>query len=254
VAPVTVYLVTGATGGIGFATAQALARRPDATVLVHGRSAERTAAVAAQLGGEPFVADLSSLDEVRRLAGDVLTRYERIDVLVNNAGVIFAPPETVFTVNHLAPFLLTNLLGEHVTGRVVTVSSTVHAQVKTIDWDNLGTYAATKLCNILFTRELARRRPGVSVNAAHPGFVNTGLGRGASGSWKAFLALARPFMTSAAKGARTPIYVAGDPAVAGVTGQFFAKCKPVEPSPLARDDAAAAKLWALSERLTGVPS
>src|SRR6185437_11011730 len=113
VAPVTVYLVTGATGGIGRETAKALARQPDATVLVHGRSPERTAAVAAQLGGEPFVADLSSLDEVRRLADDVLARYDGIDVLVNNAGVIFARPETVFTVNHLAPFLLTHLLREH---------------------------------------------------------------------------------------------------------------------------------------------
>ena len=253
-APVTVYLVTGATGGIGRETAKALARLPDSTVLVHGRSPERTAAVAAEVGGEPFVADLSALDGVRRLADAVLARCDRIDVLVNNAGVIFAPPETVFTVNHLAPFLLTHLLREHVTGRVVTVSSTVHRQVKTIDWDNLGTYAATKLCNILFTRALAARLDGVVANAAHPGFVNTGLGRGASGSWKVFLLLARPFMTAPAKGAQTPIYVASDPAVAGLTGQFFAKCKPVEPSALARDDAAAERLWELSERLTGVRS
>jgi len=254
VAPVTVYLVTGATGGIGLATATALAGLPGATVLVHGRSPRKAAAAAAQVGGEPVMADLSSLDEVRRLADDVLARYDRIDVLVNNAGVIFDRPEIVFTVNHLAPFLLTNLLREHLTSRVVTVSSSVHQQVKAIDWDNLGTYAATKLCNVLLTRSLAKRLAGVAVNAAHPGFVNTGLGRGASGSWKVFLALARPFMTSPAKGARTPIYVASDPAVAGVTGRYFANCKPVEPSPVARDDAVAERLWTLSERLTGVRS
>jgi retinol dehydrogenase 12 len=191
---------------------------------------------------------------VRRLAEAVVARYDRIDVLVNNAGVIFERPEIVFTVNHLAPFLLTNLLRGHVTGRVVTVSSSVHTQVKTVDWDNLGTYPATKLCNILFTRALAKRLDGVTANAAHPGFVNSGLGRGASGSWKLFLALARPFMTSPAKGARTPIYVASDPAVEGVTGQFFVKCRPVEPSPVASDDDVAERLWTLSERLTGVRS
>jgi retinol dehydrogenase 12 len=254
VTPVTVFLVTGATGGIGLATASALAALPGATVLVHGRSARKAAAAAAQIGGEPVAADLSSLDEVRGLAEDVVARYDRIDVLVNNAGVIFERPEVVFTVNHLAPFLLTNLLRGHVTGRVVTVSSTVHTQIKTIDWDNLGTYAATKLCNILFTRALAKRLDGVTANAAHPGFVNTGLSRGASGSWKVFLALARPFMTSAAKGAQTPVYVASDPAVEGVTGQFFAKCRPVEPSAVARDDDVAEQLWTLSERITGVRS
>ncbi len=252
-ARMTVYLVTGATGGIGLATATALAQRPDATVLVHGRSQERTEQVAAQLGAEPLVADLSALDQVRRLAADVRSRYERIDVLVNNAALGFGPPEALFTVNHLAPFLLTNLLRAHLSGRVVTVSSAVHRRVKAVDWDHLGDYSVTKLCNVWFTREFARRFPdaGVTANAADPGFVRTGLGRGATGSFKVFLTLSRPFQTAPEKGAQTSVFLATDPGVAAVSGGYFAKSAPVEPSDLAKDDAAAARLWELSEKRVG---
>jgi retinol dehydrogenase-12 len=226
-------------------------------VAVVGRDRTKTETVAAQLSGpigarvEPFVADLSRLDRVRLLAAEVLDRYDRLDVLVNNAAVAFGSAEEVFTTNHLAPFLLTNLLRDrlaHTTAsRVVGVASSMHRQVREIPWDQLGVdtpglnqYQMSKLLTVLFTRALARRLSGtgVTANAADPGFVRTGLGRGATGAFKIFLTLARPFQASAATGAQTVVYLAVDPAVADVTGGYFAKCRQVEPSQLARDDEA----------------
>jgi NAD(P)-dependent dehydrogenase (short-subunit alcohol dehydrogenase family) len=264
-----VYLVTGGTGGIGRATAAALATRRDGRVAIVGRDRSRTDAAAAQLSNEtggqvdPFVADLCDLDQVRGLAASVLDRYRRLDVLVNNAAVAFGPARVIFTTNHLAPFLLTSLLRERMVqtsgSRVVNVSSSMHRQVRVVPWQRLGVetdgvnqYQVSKLLSVLFTRALSHRLAGtgVTANAADPGFVRTGLGRGATGAFKLFLTLARPFQLSAAAGARTAVYLAVDPAIAGVTGGYFAKCRQVEPSPLAQDDQAAEQLWQLSERLT----
>jgi NAD(P)-dependent dehydrogenase (short-subunit alcohol dehydrogenase family) len=262
-----VYLVTGGTGGIGRATAAALAGRRDGTVVIVGRDAGRTAAAAADLttstGGtvEPLAADLSDLDDVRRLAAAVQDRYDRLDVLVNNAAVAFGPARTVFTTNHLAPFLLTGLLRDRLaaTGgaRVVGVSSSTHRQVRAVPWDRLGAeginqYPVSKLLTVLFTRGLARRLDGtgVTANAADPGFVRTGLGRGATGGFRILLTLTRPFQATPAAGARTVVQLAVDPDVAGVTGGYFVKGAAAEPSALARDDAAAERLWRLSEELT----
>lgn len=264
-----VYLVTGGTGGIGRATAAALAARRDGRVAIVGRDRARTEAAAAELSREteglvePLVADLSDLDQVRALAATTLDRYERLDVLVNNAAVAAGPANVVLTTNHLAPFLLTDLLRDRMvqTGgsRVVGVASAMHRRVREIPWERLGEdtdkvnlYQVTKLLTVLFTRALAQRLAGtgVTANVADPGFVRTGLARGATGAVKVFLTLARPIQTDAATGAQTVVYLATDPAVAAVTGGYFAKCRPVEPSPLAQDEQAADRLWQLSERLT----
>jgi NAD(P)-dependent dehydrogenase (short-subunit alcohol dehydrogenase family) len=273
-------LVTGATSGIGKQTALGLAALGAAVVVV-GRDAARGAAACEDIlrhvpeaQVETMTADLSSLAEVRRLAGEVLARYDRLDVLVNNAGVILmhrqlTPDglETTFATNHLAPFLLTNLLRplleRSAPARVVTVASDAHKQVRAIPWDELPrgaearqaqAYSLSKLLNILFTFELARRLDGtgVTANCLHPGFVRTGLGRDLTGVPGAIIRLVLRFRPGPATGARTSIYLASPPEVAGVTGGYFVNRKPAEPSALARDTGAAERLWALSEQLTGL--
>jgi NAD(P)-dependent dehydrogenase (short-subunit alcohol dehydrogenase family) len=213
-----------------------------------------------------LTADMSSLAEVRGLAAEVLTKYDRLDVLDNNAGVITLKRqvtvdgfETMFAVNHLAPFLLTKLLRERLVGsapaRVITVSSNVHSSVKQIPWDELGrgepSYPMSKLANILFTVELAKRLAGTGVvaNCLHPGLVRTELGREVRGAGRLLVAAAKPFMGSVQSGAATPVYLASAPDAAAVTGGYFFHGKQIEPSPLARDPEAAARLWALSEDL-----
>jgi NAD(P)-dependent dehydrogenase (short-subunit alcohol dehydrogenase family) len=267
-----VLLVTGATSGIGRATACALAG-PQSTVVLVGRDRTRGEDTAAIIrtrkpgaNVEVLVADLSRLAEVRRLADECQQRFPHLDVLVNNAGIAFGGGRTldgfdpVFATNHLAPFLLTNLLKPslHEGSRVVTVASSVHKQVKSIPWDNLGQpggptnqYALSKLGNILFTRSLAQRwrGTGITANAADPGFVRTGLGRGATGLFRVFITASVPFQASPVKGARTPIFLASDPSVSTVSGGYFAACTRTEPSALARDDAAAQRLWDISSEL-----
>ena len=273
-------LVTGATSGIGKETALRLAML-GATVIVAARDAARGAASAEEIRGrvplarvETVAADLSSLAQVRRLAGEVQARCDRLDVLVNNAGVISARRqltadglETTFATNHLAPFLLTNLLSglleRSAPARVVTVASAAHKQIRAIPWDDLPcgaearqaqAYPLSKLLNILFTFELARRLDGtgVTANCLHPGFIRTALGRDVTGVLGAAVQLAVRFRPGPATGARTPIYLASSPEVAAVTGGYFVNCKPAEPSALARDARAAERLWALSEELTGL--
>jgi retinol dehydrogenase-12 len=272
-----VCVVTGATSGIGKATAAALARRGAQVVLV-GRHRGRGEAAAAELAaaGGPAprleVADLASMGQVRTLA-DRLGALERIDVLVNNAGLMAGQRrvtvdgfDEVFAVNHLAPFLLTNLLLGKLTaagpGRVITVTSGAHAAARLdLDdlqlehgWQSWRAYANSKLANILFTRELARRLEGsaVTANCAHPGLVRTRFGREARPPMRVAVTLARPFMLSARRGARTIVYLATSPEVAGATGGYYVKSQQREPSPGARDDAAARRLWQLSEELTGL--
>jgi NAD(P)-dependent dehydrogenase (short-subunit alcohol dehydrogenase family) len=273
-------LVTGATNGIGKETALRLATL-GATVVIVARDAARGAAAGAEITGrvplaqvEVIAADLSSLAQVRRLAADVMGRHGRLDVLVNNAGVI-APHrqltadglETTFATNHLGPFLLTTLLRglleRNAPARVVTVSSAAHRQVRAVPWDDLPrgaqsgqgqAYPVSKLLNILFTAELARRLggTGVTANCLHPGFVRTGLGRDVTGVLGAVLPLILHLRPGPAAGARTPVFLASSPQVADVTGAYFVNCKPAEPSALAKDAEAAARLWALSEDLAGL--
>jgi retinol dehydrogenase-14 len=276
----TTCLVTGATSGIGKETALRLAML-GATVVIVARDAGRGAAAGAEITSrvplarvEVMTADLSSLAQVRRLAGDVLGRHGRLDVLVNNAGVISPHceltadgPETTFATNHLGPFLLTallcGLLERSAPARVVTVSSAAHKQVRAIPWDDLPrgaqsgqgqAYPLSKLLNILFTTELARRLAGtgITANCLHPGFVRTGLGRDVTGVLGAVLPLILRLRPGPSAGARTPVYLASSAQVAGVTGEYFVNCKPAEPSALAKSTLAAARLWALSEDLAGL--
>jgi NAD(P)-dependent dehydrogenase (short-subunit alcohol dehydrogenase family) len=272
-----VCVVTGATSGIGKAAAAALARQGAQVVLV-GRDRGRAEATAAEMGAASTVppkveiADLTSMDQVRALAGR-LASLERIDVLINNAGLVLGERrvtqdgfEHVFAVNHLAPFLLTNLLLPKLTGsalaRVVTVTSDAHSAASLdLDdpslehgWNSWRSYANSKLANILFTRELARRLDGtgVTANCAHPGVVRTGFGRESKPLMRFGMTLARPFFLSPDRGADTIVYLASSPDVAGETGGYYVKRQRREPSAAARDDTAARKLWDISEKMTGL--
>jgi NAD(P)-dependent dehydrogenase (short-subunit alcohol dehydrogenase family) len=218
------------------------------------------------------VADLACLGQVRGLA-ERLTGLERIDVLINNAGLVLGERritpdglEHVFALNHLAPFLLTSLLlpklAASAPARVVTVTSDAHSAAR-LDlsdphlergWDSWRSYANSKLANILFTRELARRLDGtgVTANCAHPGVVRTGFGRESRPLLRLGITMARPFMASPERGADTIVYLASSPDVAGQTGGYYVKRQRREPSAAARDDAAARELWEISEKLTGL--
>ena len=270
-------LVTGGTGGIGLATAAGLAGL-GARVGIVGRDAGRAEAAAGKLRGagaeiDVFVADLSSQREVRRLADEVLTAYPRLDVLVNNVGGYWATRRTTvdglehtFAVNHLAPFLLTNLLLDRLRAsapaRVVTVSSGAQA-MGTLDFGDLQgerdysgqrAYNQSKLANVVFTYELARRLrgTGVTANVLHPGVVRTDFGREDSTGWmRLMLPVIRPFMKSPQRGAATSVYLASSPEVEGVTGRYFANCTPRTSSRASQDVAAAARLWDVSEALVG---
>jgi retinol dehydrogenase-12 len=272
-----VCVVTGATSGIGKAAAAALANLGAQVVLV-GRDRSRGEAAAAEIGAVSTVppkveiADLASMEQVRELAGR-LASLERIDVLINNAGLVLGEHrvtkdgfEHVFAVNHLAPFLLTNLLlpklTESAPARVITVTSDAHSAAKLdLDdpnlehgWDSWRSYANSKLANILFTRELARRLDGtgVTANCAHPGVVRTGFGREGKPMLRLGTTLARPFFLSPERGADTIVYLASSPEVAGETGGYYVKRQRREPSAAARDDAAARKLWDISAKMTGL--
>ena len=273
-------LVTGGTGGIGRATAIGLAAL-GARVGITGRERGRAEAAAADIraaSGNPavdvFTADMSSQAQVRQLAGEVLDAYPRLDVLINNVGGFWAHRhETVdglehtFALNHLAPFLLTHLLLDRLTAsapaRVVTVSSGAHATGR-IDFDDLQgsatysgqrAYNASKLANIMFTYELARRLDGSGVTATvlHPGVVRTNFGAEDQAGIKVILPLVRPFLKTPAGGAATSIYLASSAQVDGVTGRYFANRKPRTSSKPSYDTAAAARLWQVSADLVGLP-
>jgi retinol dehydrogenase-14 len=272
-------LVTGASRGIGKATALGLATM-GAQVAITGRDRDRTEDTARGIhtanGGQVdvYVADLSAQSEVRRLAEEVLRSYPRIDVLINNVGgywntrhVTADGLEQTFTLNHLAPFLLTNLLLDRLMqsgpARVVTVSSNAQAQGR-IDFDDLqGTssysgaraYSQSKLANLLFTYELARRLHGtpVTANALHPGVVSTSFGGEDPASvQRVFIPFLRPFMKTAAQGAATSIYLASAPELEQVSGRYFANSKPKRSSERSYDEAAAARLWQVSSELVGL--
>lgn len=211
---------------------------------------------------------------MRRLAAEIEDRFERLDVLVNNAGCITRRRrETVdglewqLAVNHLAPFLLTHLLLDRLVAsapaRIVNVASNAHRRaafdLDDLNWqrrryDARGAYGATKLANILFTRELARRldRAQLTANCLHPGVVATHLFAGMGVPGTLFGMLSKPFLLSSRDGARTIVYLAASDDVAGLSGHYFDSCRPVAPAPAATDDALAAALWARSARLTGL--
>jgi NAD(P)-dependent dehydrogenase (short-subunit alcohol dehydrogenase family) len=270
-----VAVVTGATAGIGLAAAAALAAR-GATVVLVGRHRERGLAALAAVraaGGRDaalHLADLSSLREVRRLAREILTGNGAVHVLVNNAAVITRRRETTvdgferqFAVNHLAPFLLTRLLLDRLKAsapsRVVNVSSSAHFR-GWIDFDDLQserryghtrTYAMTKLANVLFTYELARRLGGtlVSANALHPGVVATALLADFVRLPRALRFVTRLVGLAPEEGARTVVHLAASRELDGVSGKYFVKERERRSSASSRDAALAARLWDESERL-----
>jgi NAD(P)-dependent dehydrogenase (short-subunit alcohol dehydrogenase family) len=280
-----VCLITGATSGIGRVTAEALARL-GATLVIVGRSPEKTAqtvaAIKAATGNpnvEGLLADLSVQSQVRALAAQFLARYSRLDVLVNNAGAIFFSRqenadglEMTFALNHLGYFLLTNLLldtlkataREHGRARIVNVASGAHRRVPGLRFDDLqsrngytgyGAYGASKLANLLFNLELSRRLAGsgVTANAVHPGLVSTGFA-GNNRQW--YLRLAYAVINRVGRtpehGAETLIYLATAPEVAQVSGRYFFDRQVAPTSTAARDEAAARRLWDVSEQLTGL--
>ena len=272
-------LVTGGSGGIGKATALGLATL-GAHIAITGRDRVRTEDAAREIraagGGQVdvFVADLSCQAEVRRLADEVLQRLSRIDVLVNNVGgywntrhVTTDGLERTFALNHLAPFLLTNLLLDRLKqsapSRVITVAS--HAQAMgRIDFDDLQgersysgarAYNQSKLATVLFTYELARRLRATSVtaNALHPGVVRTSFGaEDPALVQRLFIPFLLHFMKTPAQGAATSIYLASAPDLEQVTGRYFANSKPKRSSERSYDKAAAARLWQVSANLVGL--
>jgi len=271
---VTLVLLTGATRGIGRAAAIELARGGVEVALV-GRDPERVKAVAQEAeaagGGAPVhqhVADLTLMAEVRSLADEVTAKYEHIDVLANNAGALFASRketsegfEQTFALNHLAPFLLTNLLRAHLTGgRVVTTASDAHKAgvLDLADLESEQSYAAmrvygtSKLCNILFTRELAKRAPELHANCFHPGVVRTGFGKNENGVWKVLTSLGAPFFRSPQRGARSLVWLAVSDEAAGLTGEYVVDEKVQAPNAQAQDETLAAGLWERSAELVGL--
>jgi retinol dehydrogenase-14 len=274
-----VILITGGTSGIGKAAATALAGM-GATVVITGRNEERGKRALQEIreesgndGVELILADLTVQDEVRRLAEELRERHKQLEVLVNNAGLVLSERtetpdgiETQLAINHLAPFLLTNLLldllKESAPSRIVTVSSDAHRWAK-IDLDDLQSrkryrgmqvYGKTKLANIMFTYELAERLEGtgVTANCMHPGGVNTNFGNNQGGPMNLLFRLFKPFMRSPEQGADTLIYLASSPEVEGMTGKYLADRKVKAASDAAYDETTRKRLWEASEELTGL--
>jgi NAD(P)-dependent dehydrogenase (short-subunit alcohol dehydrogenase family) len=272
-------VATGATSGIGEQAVLQLAKMGARIVFV-ARDQKRADATlgklesaAPRLGHSAHLADLSSMAETRRVGEQIAESEPRVDVLINNAGAMFAHRnvtseglELTFALNHMAYFVLTAALQDRLTARaparIVSTSSAAH-QGMTLDFSDLQgakrfngwqAYGRSKLANILFTRELARRLAGtgVTANCFHPGVVATRFGD-ASGGWTGLLVpLVRPFFITPEKGAETLVYLASSPEAANVTGAYFAKRKAIEPSSAARDDMAAKRLWEASEALSRV--
>ena len=274
-----VCAVTGANAGIGKATVLGLAHL-GATVLMVCRSRERGEAALAEIKeisgnnqASLLVADLSSQSEIRKLAKAFKSQHSALHVLINNAGIIprirevtVDGLETQFAVNHLASFLLTNLLLDMLKSsapaRVVTVASDMHRGA-TIDFDDLQSeraykalrvYCRTKLANVLFTKELARRLlgAGVTANCLHPGVVATKLLADAMGMPRALRSTTRLIGSSPDKGARTSLYLATSPEVEGESGKYFVRQREVESSKVSYDENMASRLWRVSAELTGL--
>ena len=270
-------VITGATTGIGKETARALAKM-GADVVIVGRDPKKIEETVREIGGEGVRCDFASLASVRAATGELLQRYQRIHVLVNNAGAVYMERsvtsdthETTLQVNHLGPYLLTRKLLPAIeraasperAARIVNVSSMVHTSAR-IDWDDLHcakasyaglrVYGTTKLMNVMFTCALARRLAGkhVTVNCLHPGVIASGFGSNNKG-WMGFgVKIVAPFLTTPAKGARTNVFLASAPEVEHVTGKYFdERSREVPSSALSRDENAQERLWQISEALCG---
>jgi len=271
-----IVLITGGTSGIGKETALGLARK-NATIVIVGRDKEKTIRTVDEIRRttgngrvDHYLCDLSSLADVRKLAGDFLSDHSRLDVLFNNAGAINSMRllsqdgyELTFAVNHLAHFLLTDLLlstlKKSSPSRVITTSSAA-ANMGHMHFDDLmlernytafKAYNQSKLANQLFTFELARRlhQTEVTANCLHPGMVRTGFAMNNRGALKTGIALFRPFMIGAKRAAVTPIYLASSPEFQNVTGKYFKKKMIKEPPKEAMNLETASRLWEISEKL-----
>jgi NAD(P)-dependent dehydrogenase (short-subunit alcohol dehydrogenase family) len=279
-----VVLITGANTGIGKAAALELARQ-GATVVITARNEVKAKAAQADIIEKTgnsrvsiLLADFGDFAQVRQMAEEFKSRHDRLDVLINNAGLILDERresvdgnEMTMQVNHLSPYLLTHLLLDvlkaSAPARIVNVASDAHRSAssgfaKSMNelqalgkYTSFNVYGQSKLANILFSRKLARELEGsgVTVNSLHPGVVNTGFA--ADGDVKGFFSfvinLIRPFLLTPEKGARTTVYLASSPEVEGVSGKYFDKCKAKKPKPWAEDDEAAERLWKWSRELTG---
>jgi len=274
-------VVTGGTSGIGEVAALRLAEKGARIVLI-ARDPARTAATLAKLkNANPSAmhaahyGDLSALAEMKRVASEVAAAEPRIDVLVNNAGAVFLSRQTsvdglemTFATNHMAYFVVTNILLDRLKAtpgaRIVSTASDAHKSGK-LDFDDLQSeksygsfrvYGTSKLCNILFTRELARRLDGadVTANCLHPGFVGTRFGQ--NNASNVFTRLLRNAVMSLGispeEGAKTIIHLASSPDVATISGEYFYKCKVAEPTAAAQDDGAAKRLWDVSAKIAGL--
>lgn len=270
-------VITGATSGIGAVAARRLAEQGARIVIVardRGRAEQTLRDLHTASSGQAhgaFYADLSRLGEMKRVAAQIAAAEPRIDVLMNNAGLIATRNrrtedglELMFATNHMSYFVLTNLLIERLRAaggaRIVSTASEAHRRAhldfeRLQDQKGMGGYGTTKLCNILFTRELARRLAGtgITANCLHPGFVATRFGDDAGGALRTGISIAkRLFALTPAEGAKTMVYLASSPEVAGRSGEYFERCAPARPSREARSDEDAARLWELSARISGV--
>lgn len=276
-----IILVTGATSGIGKVTATELAKR-GAHLVILARNAEKAAvaqreisAVAGHSRVDVLLADLADFGQVRRAAAEFNARYPRLDVLVNNAGLLFGAERQVsadghelgLATNHLGPFLLTALLFDKLraspAARIVNLASMAHQMARpnladlqsTTGYSAMRVYANTKLYNIMFTQELARRLrargiANVTTNAVHPGVVASNFGDSAGGWMAALVSLVRPLMTSLSKGAETSLFLAASPEIAQVSGGYFVKKKKAPVRNAFNTPQHARQLWELSEQLT----
>jgi NAD(P)-dependent dehydrogenase (short-subunit alcohol dehydrogenase family) len=272
-------VITGGTSGIGRATAVELARR-GARLLLVGRNEERASetlaairAAAPKTDAEVIRGDFAAQAEVRRVGEELAKRVDALDLLINNHGVTLMSRsttpdgyESTFAINHLGYFHLTGLLLPKLRAtpgaRIVSVASEAH-RFGALDLDDLhsvrkygamNVYGKSKSANIHFTRELARRyaSPQLTINCVHPGGVATNLGAGNGRGWDLVHRVIMRFMKTPEEGAQTSLYAATAPEVAGVSGAYYADCKPKQPAAHCRDDATARRLWAISEELTGL--
>lgn len=272
-------VITGATSGLGKISAEALAGMGASLILV-GRNETRGGQTVAEIKSKTgnsnltfLTANLSSMAEVKHLASEINTRVEKIDVLLNNAGAIFMNRQTTIdgyemtlALNHLSPFLLTNLLMNKLIGapaaRIVTVSSMAH-RFSNLDFNDLMSqtgysawrvYGTSKLANILFTYQLANnlKDTPVTANTLEPGFVKTNFGRSNGGIYKIMVSISMILAISPEQGAKTSIYLASSPEVEGVNGKFFSNCKPVRSSASSYNEETGRRLWDSSLKLTGL--
>jgi NAD(P)-dependent dehydrogenase (short-subunit alcohol dehydrogenase family) len=274
-----VVVITGATSGIGEIAAQRLAALGARMVLI-ARDADRGQKALSRLANDGhgaahsiYYGDLSRISETKRVAAQIAAAEPRIDVLINNAGALFGARkvtpdnlEETFATNHMAYFVLTLGLRDSLfaasPARVVSTASDAHKGY-TLDFDDLqaaksysaiGAYGRSKLCNILFTRELARRwiDKGVTANCLHPGFVATRFGDGSGGFLSRVVRVAKTFAISPEKGAETIVYLASSPDVGAANGEYFYQCRRAMPTAAARDEATAKRLWIESAKIAGI--